>query len=95
MNQTLQDHGLDPAGLTMVAEMGSSEAVRQGIKARLGISILSSLSVEEDIRLGSLVTVPVSGMQIHRQFYLVQRKNRQLSPLALTFLHHLKAHTPK
>ena len=92
MNQALQDHGLDPAGLTMVAEMGSSEAVRQGIKARLGISILSSLAVDEDLRLGSLVTVPVSGMQIHRQFYLVQRKNRQLSPLALTFLHYLKTH---
>ena len=92
MNQALQDHGLDPAGLTMVAEMGSSEAVRQGIKARLGISILSSLAVEEDLRLGYLVTVPVSGMQIHRQFYLVQRKNRQLSPLALTFLHYLKTH---
>ena len=95
MSQALQDHGLDPTGLTMVAEMGSSEAVRQGIKARLGISILSSLSVAEDLLLGSLVTVPVSGLQIHRQFYLVQRRNRQLSPLALTFLHHLKAHTPK
>jgi DNA-binding transcriptional LysR family regulator len=95
MNQALQEYGLDPSRLTMVAEMGSSEAIRQGIKARLGISILSSLSVAEDLLLGSLVTVPVSGLQIHRQFYLVQRRNRQLSPLALTFLHHLKAHAPE
>jgi DNA-binding transcriptional LysR family regulator len=92
MNQALQGHGLDPAGLDVVAEMGSSEAVRQGIKARLGISILSSLAVAEDLRPGSLVAVPIEGLCIRRSFYLVQRKNRQLTPLALTFLHHLKAH---
>lgn len=95
MNHSLLEHGLDPSRLTMVAEMGSSEAVRQGIKARLGISILSSLSVAEDLRLGSLVSVPIEGLQISRRFYLIRRKNRQLSPLALTFLHHLKAHAPQ
>lgn len=91
MSQALRDQGLDPARLSMVAEMGSSEAVRQSIKSRLGISILSSLAVAEDLRLGSLVMVPIEGLCLRRPFYLVRRKNRQLSPLAQAFLNHLQA----
>jgi DNA-binding transcriptional LysR family regulator len=90
MSQVLREHGVDPAKLRVVAEMGSSEAVRQGIKSRLGISILSSLAVAEDLRRGDLVTVPLEGMCIRRPFYLVRRKGRQLSPLALAFYEHLR-----
>jgi len=90
MSQALREHGFDPAKLRVVAEMGSSEAVRQGIKSRLGISILSSLAVAEDVQRGDLVTVPLEGVCIRRPFYLVRRKGRQLSPLALAFYEHLR-----
>jgi DNA-binding transcriptional LysR family regulator len=90
MSQSLREHGVDPARLLVVAEMGSSEAVRQGIKSRLGISILSSLAVAEDVQRGNLVTVPLEGVCIRRPFYLVRRKGRQLSPLALAFYEHLR-----
>lgn len=90
MTQALREHGFDPARLRVVAEMGSSEAVRQGIRFRLGISILSSLAVAEDVRRGDLATVPLEGVRIRRPFYLVRRKGRQLSPLALAFYEHLR-----
>lgn len=90
MSQALREQGVDPARLPVAAEMGSSEAVRQGIKSRLGISILSSLAVAEDVQRGDLVTVPLEGMRIRRPFYLVRRKGRQLSPLALAFYGHLR-----
>lgn len=90
MSQALREHGFDPGRLCVVAEMGSSEAVRQGIRFRLGISILSSLAVAEDVQRGALATVPLEGVRIRRPFYLVRRKNRQLSPLALAFFGHLQ-----
>jgi len=90
MSEALREHGFDPVKLRVVAEMGSSEAVRQGIKSRLGVSILSSLAVAEDVKRGDLVTVPLEGMCIRRPFYLVCRKGRQLSPLALAFYEHLR-----
>jgi DNA-binding transcriptional LysR family regulator len=90
MSQSLREHGIDPARLLVVAEMGSSEAVRQGIKSRLGISILSSLAVAEDVQRGQLVTIGLQGVCIRRNFYLVRRKGRQLSPLALAFYEHLR-----
>lgn len=91
MSQALKESGFDPARLTVVAEMESTEAVRQGIKAGLGISILSFLAVEEDVRWGSLMTVPIKGVCMERSFYLIRRKNRQLSPLGLAFFRHLQS----
>jgi DNA-binding transcriptional LysR family regulator len=90
MSQALREHGFDPVKLRVVAEMGSSEAVRQGIKSRLGISILSSLAVAEDVQRGDLVTVPLEGVRIRRPFYLVRCKGRELSPLAIAFYEHLR-----
>ena len=90
MSQALREQGVDVARLLVVAEMGSSEAVRQGIKSRLGISILSSLAVAEDVQRGDLLTIPVEGMRIRRPFFLIRRKGRQLSPLALAFYEHLR-----
>lgn len=92
MNESLRYHGFDPERFNVVAEMGSTEAIRQGIKARLGISILSNLAIREDLQNGSLVKVPLAGIRITRPFYLVQRKNRRLTPLALGFLDFLLAH---
>lgn len=91
MHQVLEAHGFDPGGLNGVAEMGSTEAVRQGIKARIGISILSSQAVVEDVQRNTLVTVELEGVRFLRPFYLVQRKNRQISPLGNAFLTFLRS----
>ena len=91
MVQILESHHFDLSRLFVVAEMGSTEAVRQSVKSRIGISILSSRSVSEDIRQGLLVNVPFKGTRFFRSFYLVYRKNRQLSPLGTAFLKHLRA----
>jgi DNA-binding transcriptional LysR family regulator len=88
--QALKDAGFDPVNLQVVAEMGSTEAVRQCVKAGLGISILSSLAVAEDVRQGALSVVPFQGLTIERPLYLVKRKNRQLSPIGHLFFNHLR-----
>ncbi len=90
MNQALDAIGFSPSRLNVVAEMGSTEAVRQGIKAKIGISILSLRAVAEDVDRGSLATVPVEDIRLSRPFYLAQRKNKQLSPLCSAFLNHLR-----
>ncbi|MCD6528005.1 MAG: LysR family transcriptional regulator [Desulfuromonas sp.] len=90
MTKSLKDAGVESSHFRVVAEMGSNEAVRQGVRSRIGVAIMSSLSVAEDIERGTLVSVPINGLTMPRSFYLVQRRNRQLSPLALAFYDHLK-----
>jgi DNA-binding transcriptional LysR family regulator len=91
MARALEVHGFNPARLHVVAEMGSTEAVRQGIKARIGVSILSFHAVAEDIQRGTIARVEIEDVSITRSFYLVQRKNRQSSPLCMAFLKHLRS----
>ncbi len=86
LEKALQSSGFDPARLCVVATMGSNEAVRQCVRGRLGISFISSLAMAEDLHRGALATVAVEGLGIRRPFYLVHRRNRQLTPLALAFL---------
>jgi DNA-binding transcriptional LysR family regulator len=88
--QALSEAGFDPSRLSAVAEMGSTEAVRQGVKAGIGIAILSCLAVTEDLRQAALCSVPIEGLRIRRSFYLARRKGRQLSPLAMAFLEHIR-----
>lgn len=91
MIRIMEEHGFDANRLHIVAEMGSTEAVRQGIKHRIGISILSEQAVEEDFGQGTLIPIEIEDAQFFRPLYLVQRKHRQMSPLCHAFLNHLRA----
>ncbi len=89
--QALEAAGFSPSLLNVVAEMGANEAVKEAIKARIGISIISWQAVREDIERGCLCAVPLEQISIRRPFYLAQRKNRELSPLCSAFLEHLRS----
>ena len=86
LSRILEQHGLNPAHLNVVAEMGTTEAIRQSVKAAIGISILSSQAVREDIAHGILVEVAIQGVTMIRPFYMVTRKNQALSPLCTAFI---------
>ncbi|MBW1676424.1 MAG: LysR family transcriptional regulator [Deltaproteobacteria bacterium] len=84
-------HSLD--ALNVVAEMGSTEAVRQGIKAGVGVSILSECAVAEDLTTGSLNKVKIRGLSFKRAFYLTFHRHRTQSPLCQTFIDFLNRQT--
>ena len=92
MEQTLKQHGFEPATLRTVAEMGSTEAIKQGIKAGIGISIVSRIALTDELRAGSMCTVAIDGVTLQRSFYIIRHRGRTLSPLCQTFerfLHHI------
>lgn len=70
--------GLD--ALRASARLGSSTAVKEGIKAGLGISILSSRALETELRTGILKALRVKGVRMTRSFYLIRDKRRIPSP---------------
>ncbi len=67
-------------------EMGNIEAVKQGVEAGLGISIVSSAAIQKELSTGLLVSVPISGIKIKRKLYYVQKRNRPLSVTSKEFL---------
>lgn len=74
----------------IVAELGSTEAIRQGIKHNVGVSILSTLAVAEDLKAGSLKSLAVEGLNLKRSFYLTRHRHRSLSPLSRLFVAFLR-----
>jgi DNA-binding transcriptional LysR family regulator len=82
--------GHKSGSLNIVAEMGSTTAVIQGIKNKVGISILSTLAVESELQAGRLKALPVGGLDLQRSFYLTINKHRTLSPLCNAFIQYLR-----
>ncbi len=78
----------------VVAEMGSTEAVVQGIRGGLGVSILSPIAIEDALRAKSLVALDVEGIDLTRHFYITHHRHRTLSPQARTFLKYLQGLIP-
>ena len=74
----------------VIAEMGSTAAVIQGIKGGVGVSILSRMAVTEEIESGTLAAVAVKGLSLKRHFYLTFHRQKTLSPLSKTFIDFLR-----
>lgn len=90
IEQVLDKAGYRPSRLNVVAEMGSTEAVRQAIKAGVGVSILSECAVVDELTSGVLRKVGIEGLSFHRAFYLITHKHRTQSPLCRTFVQFLR-----
>ena len=90
--KALEKLGMDVKELNIIAEMGSTEAVRQAVKAGIGIGILSRRAVRDDIAAGSLHGLRVKGLDLWREFYVVVLKGRTLSPITGSFLDFLFLH---
>lgn len=86
LEQYLQQHKVEPAKLHVLAEMGSNEAVKQGVRGGLGVAVISGLSVSDEIVRGDLVALKLAGEPLSRPFYLVQRSGRQLTSVGEKFL---------
>lgn len=83
---SFSEAGLNINDLNVVARIGSTEAIRQGIKSRMGVSILSSIAVFDDVDAGHLATLSIKDLNLKRAFYLTHHRHRSISPLCRTFI---------
>ena len=82
---SLKEKGYTSDNLNIVAEMGSTEAVIQGIKNNVGVSILSTIAVAEELKSGTLKSLSIKNLNLKRNFYLITHKQRSPSPLCKAF----------
>jgi DNA-binding transcriptional LysR family regulator len=77
--QHSQPKGSD--SLKIVAHLGSSTAVKQGILSGFGVSILSARALTPELKMGLLKALKVKGLPMSRTFYLIRDKRRIASPI--------------
>ena len=85
LERALAAANLDLSAFRVVGEMGSTQAIKQAVKAGVGVSLLSRRAVDDECRAGSVWCLKVAGLQIDRAFYLVTHRERSRSPLAEAF----------
>ncbi|GAB7026454.1 selenium metabolism-associated LysR family transcriptional regulator [Geotalea toluenoxydans] len=84
--EALVSAGMNIAAIQVKARLGSNEAIKQAVMNGLGISFISQISINKELSRKELAAMDVSGVNLSRHFYLVQRKGRELSPAAHAFV---------
>jgi DNA-binding transcriptional LysR family regulator len=90
LDQSLSGCGHSIEDLNVVAELGSTQAICQGIKTGAGVSVISTLAAAEDLQMGKLNALEVDGLDLKRNFYLTRHRYRSPSPLSEAFVQFLK-----
>jgi DNA-binding transcriptional LysR family regulator len=75
-------------------EFGTNEAIKQAVRAGLGVAVVSAQTIELELQTGCLAVLPVEGFPIVRQWYVVHRAQHRLSAAAATFRDMLLALDP-
>ena len=86
IQKSLARAGYGIGDLNVVAEMGNTVAVIQGIKSRVGVSVLSTLAVGEELEAGGLVALKIEGFRLDRHLYLTTHRQRTPSPVGRAFI---------
>ena len=76
-------------------EFGTNEALKQAVRAGLGLGVVSLQTIELELQAGCLVVLPVEGFPVVRQWYVLYRTHKRLSAAARTFRDMLLALDPK
>ena len=66
-------------------QMTRNEAIKQAVRAGLGLSVVSMHTLELELATHKLEVLEVDAFPIHRQWHLVYRRGKRLSPAARAF----------
>jgi DNA-binding transcriptional LysR family regulator len=94
LERALKSVNADLGDFRVVAEMGSTQAIKQAVRAGVGIAIISQRAVELECRAKLVACVLIDDLTITRAFSIVTSRERSRSPLAQAFLDFVESQFP-
>lgn len=91
----IEESGIHKSSINIIAQMNSTEAIKQSVSMGLGVSIMSQLSVQDYVDFGLIKAFDIEGLDLIRAFYVIYMANRPLSPLSNLFLKFISEQTNK
>ncbi len=76
----------------VIMELGSSSAIKQAIMAGIGLSMISKMSIEQELALKKLIVLDIKNFPVKHPWYVVYPKGKILTPVASNFLKFLSEH---
>lgn len=74
--QGLTEHNMSVDDLSTVMVLGNSEAIHMAVAENIGVAFISRRAAVEGIKGGRVNEVPVDGLQMTQQLYMVRRAQR-------------------
>lgn len=74
--------------LKIVAYLENQEAIKEAVKAGLGMTVISYKAVHEELMAGLMKGYKLPDLKLERNLYLIHRSNCVFSPLCQAFLEH-------
>lgn len=72
-------------------ELSTNEAIKQAVVANIGLSIVSLLSIKNELQQDELKIIPVKGLPLTSDWKLIYLKKKKLSPVAIAFLDYVNS----
>ena len=81
----LEQLGVEPAGLRIVAQIDQPDALLGAVASGLGVAVCSALAARDRLEQGSLLSFQMEEEGCRRSLYLVTRRDRILTELEAEF----------
>jgi len=75
INEYLEQNRVSPHDINLCMEFGSPEAIKSAVEAGLGISVVSRATVGKELKLGTLVALPLKPV-LKRPFSFVHQRQK-------------------
>jgi DNA-binding transcriptional LysR family regulator len=92
IEEELREAGVRLRDLEVAMELGLQESAKSAVEGGHGVSFLSSLALAKELRLGTIATADVDGIDPARDFYAVRLAGRPPGRLVAAFLAHSARH---
>jgi len=81
--------GVSIDSLNVAGFFGSTDSIKQAVKSEMGVSILSRLSVADELKHNILREIRITDMSMKRNFYVITHKKRTLPSSYTLFMTHV------
>jgi DNA-binding transcriptional LysR family regulator len=82
MERVFKERGVS---IRVSMEVSSNETIKQAVMAGMGISFISSHTIGLEVNAGKLVLLDVAGLPLIRDWYVINLRDKKLSPIATAF----------
>jgi len=82
MERFFEEQGITPIkGMELVG----AEAIKQAVRAGLGLAVVSAHTIDLEVETGRLVALDIESFPLMRKWFMVHRSGKRLSPSAQAF----------
>lgn len=95
MESYLARCGISTRSLNLVAQIDNTEAIKSSVSRGIGVSVVSELTVREEVESGKLLSFDLDSGGVFRNIYLVWRKDITLTGVEKKFVDYVLSKSDK